>query len=165
VEEVIVDGRHIHAIDRPDRDLRRIELDLDLESDHPHTVEVRYVFDLGLDLPPPELRRGVPSRRWRLIDRWWEGADPGSGRLPEACRVILEGRPGSEVVIECLLPGRSPKEVEGAEWVDAPRRGMGRLKVTFPDLQISTPGCAEGGDEGREPPPCYVPVIVRVGFS
>ena len=166
VEEVIVDGRHLHAIDRPGRDLRRVEMEFDLEAGHPVTVEIRYVFDLVPVLPPPDLELGRPSRAWRLVDRWWEGADRAAGRLPGSCRMILEGPPGSEAIIDCLLPGRRPKEVEGAAWVAPPRRGMGRLRVPFPAVEIPAPGCSrDEGGEHQALPPCYVPTIVRIAFG
>ncbi len=147
LEGVRVDGGHLRARTTGGRDDQHLELDLLLAAGREVRVEVRYSYDLALLLPSPQLRPGACSNSWRLLDRWWE-PDP---RAAEACRLIVEGPAGGTGVIDLLLPGRRPTELEGARWAEPPRRGRGRLIVPFP---------ATG--DGR----CdYTAVALRISFS
>ena len=127
-----VNGEGVRAVVTGHEDDKHLELDLELAPDRPVTVEMEYVFDFTPVITPPELTPGGRSAHWRLVDRWWEGGSDEWGAPPASCRMILEGPPDTEVVIDCLVPGRRPKELAGAEWVEPPRKGKGRLKVLFP---------------------------------
>lgn len=132
IDQVIVDGHGIHAGENTCRDDRHVELDLELIPGMPTTVEIHYDFDFIPVIPPPQLREGSGSSHWRLVDRWWSGGSPATGAPPEVCRMILEGPSGSDTEIDCLLPGRRPRDLQGAEWVEPPRKGKGRIRVNFP---------------------------------
>ncbi len=133
LERLTVDGSAEHAIISDTTDGQHLELDLTLVPGRAVEIGLEYVFDLVVVIPPPALEPGARSSHWRLVDRWWEGGEGSTAAPPEACRLILEGPPGSRAAIDCLMPGRRPKAVLGAEWAEPPRRGRGRLLVQFPE--------------------------------
>ncbi len=154
LERLSIDGQAEHAVVSDTADDQHLEIDLMLTPGRPVEIEIAYVFDLVPVIPEPELEPGAPARSWRLVDRWWEGGGGSTAAPPETCRLFLEGPPGSTAEIACLLPGRRPKEVQGARWAEPPRRGRGRLLVTFPE----SPGRVSGDDR-------YTAAVVQVSFA
>ena len=67
-------------------------------------IGLEYVFDLVVVVPDPVLEPGARSSHWRLVDRWWEGGGGSTAAPPEACRLILEGPPGSRAAIRARHP-------------------------------------------------------------